>query len=415
MAMVRAASMSGRADERIGDRHQVPVALVSPHVAPDALDELLPEAGGAARIGQRHGIALRHHQQRVPAPVPAVLVHADRPAMDPEQRAAGALPPRAPFGLIRKLWIGVPSVERHAEALHLGPVMCPSKTGQARERLRRRFRSRFDDETFRRVEQGRAQAGDAAIGQHHQIGVRAAAGQGSDALDVSAGGIDSEHRCVAGVVGGHKQPLSVRTPAAPDPASGPIVRRSAACRRWRHRKSSSAAAPPFSALRVVCTAAMARPSGENTGASTMTLSAAPRTRLAFDSMSISSSVASSSRSLPAVWRVVTTHFPSAETSSAGSMANSRRASGVRSARFAPAASQAMRCGVRHVGVVVQPVIPVTHRLRLEAARAGAVLVALRRAFALLLRLDAGEHRREQNQPGRAFREAESFPPPEARR
>ena len=61
------------------------------------------------------------------------------------------------------------------------------------------------------------------------------------------------------------------------------------------------------------------------------------------SRSMSRIASSSSRSLPGVRRTTATRRPSSDTSSAGSIANSRRACGVRSTRLPPAASQAMTC------------------------------------------------------------------------
>ena len=81
----------GARSDRVGHRHQILVALVAPHVAPDALHERLAKAGRAARIRLRDCIALRHRQQRIPAPMPPIGGHADRAAVDPQQCRQAAL------------------------------------------------------------------------------------------------------------------------------------------------------------------------------------------------------------------------------------------------------------------------------------------------------------------------------------
>ena len=62
--------------------------------------------------------------------------------------------------------------------------------------------------------------------------------------------------------------------------------------------------------------------------------------------------------------------------------------------------------VGELGVLVQPVVPVPHRLAREAAQARSLLGALGRGFALLVVRDAGQHRREQRHAVGARREPE---------
>src|SRR5688500_19190184 len=53
--------------------------------------------------------------------------------------------------------------------------------------------------------------------------------------------------------------------------------------------------------------------------------------------------------------------------------------------------------IRHILVLVQPVIPVPHRLTAKVPRARSLFLALFRGFSLLVVFDAGEHRRQHNQ------------------
>ena len=179
--------------EGVGHTHQIFVALVTPHVAPDTLDEVLAESRRAARIRQRHRIALRHHQQRIPAPVPAVSVHADGAAVDPQQRREARC---------RSLWLDKEELDwhpigrRYGTAFDLSPVSW-REAGQTRQWTRRRMRHGVDHKALGGIEQRRADASEATVCEHGDVGMGAAAGKRRDALDCTTRGVDRKHWCVA--------------------------------------------------------------------------------------------------------------------------------------------------------------------------------------------------------------------------
>ena len=151
--------------------------------------------------------------------------------------------------------------------------------------------------------------------------------------------------------------------------------------------------------RVERTTASVRPSGEISGDSLFVLVAAPSMRAAFVATSISRIAESVSRSWPGVCQVTATCLPSAEMSSAGSIDSSSFASGVRSTRFGAVGRVRDQVRVGHVVVLVQPVVPVPHRLLAEVSRTRVLLAPLAGGFALLVVLDARQYRRKQCQHG----------------
>ena len=226
----------------VGHGHQVLVALVAPHVAPDALDELLAEAGRAARIRLHDRVALRHGEQRIPAPVPGVGRHADRSAVDPEQHRMPALGRRPDDEVLHVGAVG----GLHRVLLDRGPIR-KREPGQAREGLRRRVGLRLHDERLGRLEERRSYAGDAAVGQHVQVGVRAAAALHGDALDRIRVDVDREDRDVAGEVGRDVEPLAVGAPVADVRPGVEAGRDGRGWRRSRCRSATGSVAPPAAA------------------------------------------------------------------------------------------------------------------------------------------------------------------------
>jgi hypothetical protein len=95
--------------------------------------------------------------------------------------------------------------------------------------------------------------------------------------------------------------------------------------------------------RVLRITASVRPSGDNLGESLLVFAAAPNIWKAPVAMSMRRITVSRSRSAPVVCQVRATREPSAAMSNSGSIASSRRASGVRSTRSLPAAVQAITC------------------------------------------------------------------------
>ena len=95
--------------------------------------------------------------------------------------------------------------------------------------------------------------------------------------------------------------------------------------------------------RVERTAAMVLPSGEKCGLSVLVARACATRTWVRCARSNTASAVSSSRSAPVVSHVATARRPSAAMSTCGSMSNSPRASGVRSARSWPAAVHSSRC------------------------------------------------------------------------
>ncbi len=171
------------------------------------------------------------------------------------------------------------------------------------------------------------------------------------------------------IVGDEDELLAVRGPVArmwparrtPGPAR--------ASSRSRHRSASASGAAPESASASNGRRRVSRRRGDSSGVSLLVLFAAPRVRAAPVAMSIRRIAVSSSRSVPVVCQVTATRRPSAEMSSAARSTTRARASGVRSTRSAAIRRIRDQMRIRHVVVLVQPMIPVPHRLLREVTRA----------------------------------------------
>ena len=256
-------------------------------------------------------------------------------------------------------------------------------------------------EGLRRLAQRRAYAGDAAVLQHADVAVRAGTARGGDAFDRVAADVDGEHRHMAVDVGGEDELLTVRGPVA---RVRPRVERQRALahrpagdvdQRQRGRASPASASGSSGPPRALCRRETA--AGSRCWCWSR-LQACARHR-------------SPCRSAGSRCRARDRRRPTAR---------SPRPAGHRPRHRAPARSTTRAClrrqvdavaavrrirdqmRVRHVVVLVQPVIPVPHRLLAEVARAGLLLAPLGRGLALLVVLDVRQHRRQQRERGRSL-------------
>ena len=391
----------GALRQRIGDRHQVLEALVAPDIAPDALHELLAEAGGAARVRLHHGVALRHCEQRVPAPVPAVTAHADGATVDPQQgRCMGrAARPRDPALDQRAVGRGGDN------ALGLGPGVRWCEARQARQRDRRGGCAAIEQHALRCIENRRVDGCHAAIGQRRHAAVAAARGTGRQRREVALQRIDRVDGNQPVVVGGDQQLLAVgapvrqRRPAIPALgqrarlAAGNVDQRQQRARRGLGRAGRANRRDLRAIGRKQCAL----------GAADRRL----RQQAALAAVEVDQQQLAVELAVVAGQR--TADDDALAVGADVQMRLDREFALRLRGQVDPIAARGIaddQVGIGELGVLVQPVVPVPHRLAREAAQARSLLCALGGGFALLVVRDAGQHRREQRHAVSARRELE---------
>ena len=193
-------------DGRVGDVHQVGERQVAP-VAVAAGHELVPVAGGQARVGQQHRVAPGRHQPRVPAPGPGVPARI-RATVHPQQQRGG----RVRAG---RLGQHEPGPQRGAVGRSGLDLVQPAGQrrlgGGARQELGFAGLGRVEPHHQRRAVHRRAQGvEELPVRRGAQAGVGAVVGAEPD--DGSGVQVSPQHRAAAVVRGGKEDPRAIRGP-----------------------------------------------------------------------------------------------------------------------------------------------------------------------------------------------------------
>jgi hypothetical protein len=259
---------------------------------------------------------------------------------------------------------------------------------------------------LRRVQRSRADAGEAALRQAEHIVVPAAAGASRETAHIAGGGIHRKDRRDAFIVGRDQHFLAIARPV-PDvrpavPVPGQLARVALLVEQGQrgpnHMRAGALLADGGDGAPVGREARILRGDG-----------------IALRQQPVRLRDQVEHHEVVVVDAVLTRHAPGTQRPPAvGSDVQLRldRELGLGIGRqvhpllaFRVAKNQ-VRAGA--VGVLVQPAVPIPHRLPAEVARAGALLRAIDGRLALLVVRNAREHRREQHHAIRAGRKAEAL-------